>query len=147
MLQYKGCGLSNVYLLNGYERQITNSGTEVLHIEDIEGLHRTIALSMVVNPVDIDGAQFRFLRKEIGMSQRFVAEGLGVQEQTVSLWERGEHPLPQYASVFICALIHEYLLGQPAMRSVIDRAREADKAEARRLLVSRSDQGEWQAAA
>ena len=64
MLQYKGCGLDNVYLANGYERRTTNSGIEVVHIEDRVGLHRTIALTVAMNPLHIDGAEFRFLRKE-----------------------------------------------------------------------------------
>jgi putative transcriptional regulator len=144
MFQYKGCGLDNVYLANGYERRKTNSGVEVLHIQNLEGLHRTIALTLAVNPLEIGGAEFRFLRKELDMSQRVIAGVLGVQEQTVSLWERGDQPVPQYAMVLISAMTREYLSGQPAIKSVIDRVCAVDRAIQRtKLLVERTDQGEW----
>lgn len=144
MFQYKGCGLDNVYLANGYERRVTNGGVEVLHIEDLGGLHRTIALSLAVNPLEIAGSEFRFLRKELDMSQRAVAGVLGVQEQTVSLWERGEQPVPQYAAVFISAMVREYFSGQPAIRAVVDRVCAVDRAiERTKLLVERTEQGAW----
>ena len=143
-MQYKGCGLDNVYLANGYERRTTNSGIEVVHIEDMDGLHRTIALMVAVNPLDIDGTEFRFLRKELDMSQRVIAGVLGVQEQTVSLWERGERSVPQYAAVLISAMAHECLSGQAALNIVIDRVCSADRAiEKAKLLIERTDQGSW----
>lgn len=144
MFHYKGCGLDNVYLANGYERRTTNSGMEVMHIEDMAGLHRTIALTVAVNPLEIGGAEFRFLRKELDMSQRAIAGVLGVQEQTVSLWERGEQPVPQYAAVLICALTREYFSGQAAMKNLIDRVCSANLAIAKtKLLIERTDQGSW----
>ena len=144
MFQYKGCGLDNVYLANGYERRTTNSGMEVMHIEDMEGLHRTISLTVPVYPLEIGGAEFRFLRKELDMSQRAIAGVLGVQEQTVSLWERGEQPVPQYAAVLISAMAREYFSGQAAMKTVIDRVCSADLAITKaKLLIERTDQGSW----
>jgi DNA-binding transcriptional regulator YiaG len=144
MFQYKGCGLDNVYLANGYERRKTSGRTEVLHIEDLEGLHKTIALTLAVNPLEIGAAEFRFLRKELDMSQRVIAEVLGVQEQTVSLWERGEQSVPQYAKVLIATMTREYFSGHAAMKSVIDRVCAVDRAiERANLLVERTDQGAW----
>ncbi|MBM3451491.1 MAG: helix-turn-helix domain-containing protein, partial [Armatimonadetes bacterium] len=39
------------------------------------------------DPVRLTGAELRFLRRELNLSQRRLAELLGVEEQTVSLWE------------------------------------------------------------
>lgn len=144
MFQYKGCGLDNVFLANGYERRKTNGGIEVLHIEDLEGLHRTIALTLAVNPLEIGGGEFRFLRKELDMSQRAIAGVLGVQEQTVSLWERGDPPVPQYAAVLISVMAREYFSGQPAIKTVIERVCAVDRSiQKARLLVEHTDQGAW----
>ena len=103
-----------------------------------------IALTVAVNPLEIGGAEFRFLRKELDMSQRAIAGVLGVQEQTVSLWERGEQPVPQYAAVLISAMAREYFSGQAAMKTVIDRVCSADLAIAKaKLLIERTDHGSW----
>ncbi|MBS0365360.1 MAG: helix-turn-helix domain-containing protein [Proteobacteria bacterium] len=144
MLHYKGCGLDNVYLTNGYERRKTNGGHDILHIEDIEGLHRTIALTIAVNPAAIKDQEFRFLRKWLDMSQRSIAEILGVQEQTVSLWERGEQDVPQYAALFVCTMVREYISGKAAMQAIVDRLRDVDRAIGKAdLLVELNSQGAW----
>ena len=67
---------------------------------------------------------------------------LGVQEQTVSLWERGEQPVPQHAAVLTSAVAREYFAGQAAMKTVIDCVCSADRAiEKAKLLIERTDQG------
>lgn len=86
MYHYTESGLRNIWLVNGYVARRTAYGKTV-SIRDLEGLHRYIGLVIARQP-NLSGPELRFLRKELGMSQRELAEFVGTSEQNVSLWER-----------------------------------------------------------
>jgi DNA-binding transcriptional regulator YiaG len=132
LYRYRGCGLDNVYLVNGVSCRKLASGEEAIAIEDIEGLHRAISLWLVESDASMDGPQFRFLRKELDMSQRQIAQLLGVTEQTVSLWERARSPVPQPADILLRALMKEMLNGHVELKAMIERFNKLDR-EARAL--------------
>ena len=67
MYHYAECGLSNVWLLNGYRQHAIPYGDAVV-VEHVENLHRAIALTLVHRKPHLSGAEFRFLRKELGLS-------------------------------------------------------------------------------
>ena len=69
---YKESGLDNVYLENGYEAIETPYGTGMA-IKDTEGLHKVIGLWLVAQPIPLNGAELRFLRMEMELSQRELA--------------------------------------------------------------------------
>ncbi|KGK42947.1 hypothetical protein LH51_03460 [Nitrincola sp. A-D6] len=87
MYHYRSCGLPNVYLKNGYTEHTTDYGPGV-SIEDIEGLHKAIALAITESPTKMTGAEFRFLRKELNLSQKRLGDAMGVEDQTVAGWEK-----------------------------------------------------------
>lgn len=132
LYRYKGCGLENVYLVNGYSVRKLGSGEEAVAIEDIEGLHKAIALHVVESSAPLTAKTYKFLRKELGMSQRQVAQIQGVEEQTVSLWERAQQPVPQSADVILRALTKEKLSGHPELAKLIERFNALDR-QAREL--------------
>jgi DNA-binding transcriptional regulator YiaG len=109
MYRYTECGLRNVWLKNGYRRHKTPYGPG-LSIDDIPALHRAIGLWIVGNRPRLTGAELRFLRKELDLSQKRLAEILGVEEQTVSLWERRGR-MPTLADRFLRALYREGVEG------------------------------------
>ena len=86
MYHYTESGLRNIWLMNGYVVKRTPYG-ETVSIRDLEGLHRYIG-SVIAEQPRLSGPELRFLRKEMGMSQRELAEFVGTSEQNVSLWER-----------------------------------------------------------
>ena len=86
MYHYTECGLQKVWLENGYKLHKTPHGKGV-SILDVAGLHHMIGRSIALRP-RLTGAELRFLRKELDLSQRNLATLLGVSEQIVSLWER-----------------------------------------------------------
>src|SRR5262245_10544638 len=86
MYRYTEAGLRNIWLMNGYAVKRTPYG-ETVSIRDLEGLHRYIG-SVIAKQVRLCGPELRFLRREMGMSQRELAEFVGTSEQNVSLWER-----------------------------------------------------------
>lgn len=87
MYQYFGCGLEGIFLKNGYSTVETPYG-EAIRIEDVEGLHRAIALDIIRQPFPMSGHQFRFLRKEQELTQAECAAILRVDVQTVANWEK-----------------------------------------------------------
>jgi len=75
MLRYNKCGLGNVWLRNGYTIKQTRYGKAVV-IRDVEGLHRAIAKALS-RKRKLSGTEFRFLRKEIGLSQEALGRIFG----------------------------------------------------------------------
>jgi transcriptional regulator with XRE-family HTH domain len=86
---YAASGLDNVFLLNGVSKTMTDYGPMV-HIESINGLHHAIGLHIVEKPEPMSGREFRFLRKQMGLTQSELAEHLGVTDQTVANYEKGK---------------------------------------------------------
>lgn len=116
MYHYIECGLENVWLINGYTvREIDGYG-QVVSFDDLCGLHKTIGISLTKKNY-LSGDEFRFLRKECELSQAKLAHSLGVQEQTVSLWERGTG-IPKYAIKAIKGLYLEYVDEHPTFESI-----------------------------
>jgi DNA-binding transcriptional regulator YiaG len=86
---YVASGLDNVFLLNGVSESMTDYGP-MIHIENVNGLHRAIGLHIVEKSEPMTGREFRFLRKQMDMTQSELAEQLGVSEQTVANYEKGK---------------------------------------------------------
>lgn len=60
-LHYTQCGLPDVWLLNGFCRRETPYG-DAVSVENINGLHRAIALYLVKKKAELTGSELRFLR-------------------------------------------------------------------------------------
>lgn len=87
--KYTMSGLDNVYLLNGYTITHTPYG-DAVSIVDVDGLHKMIAQALINKAQRLLPAEFRFLRKEMKMTQGLLAEIFGVTSQTVARIEKGE---------------------------------------------------------
>ncbi|MCA1778640.1 MAG: hypothetical protein LC637_04455 [Xanthomonadaceae bacterium] len=99
MYHYRECGLPNICLLNGYRTLETEYG-EAVSIEDVEGLHAAMCQTLVEEkPSPLTGAEVRFIRKYLDLTQASLADFLGLKEQSVRLWEsRGnEREVPSSA--------------------------------------------------
>ena len=87
---YVQCGLDNVWLTNGFALEETPYGVGV-RIDNAEALDRAIAKYLTEKPSPLTGAEARFLRLMLDMSQKRMGELLGGrQAQTVALWEKSE---------------------------------------------------------
>lgn len=86
---YLASGLDNIFLLNGVTEKATDYG-QMLHIEDINGLHNAIGLHIIEKPELIEGRELRFLRKQLGLSQSDLAQQFGVSDQTIANYEKGK---------------------------------------------------------
>lgn len=132
---YTECGLNNQYLLNGYEDIDTDYGPSVL-IHNVEGLHYSIARSIVEAQPHITGREFKFVRKQMGLTQQKVAKIFGCDVQTVARWEKSGR-VPRPADHFIRYLF----LGVPITTSAEKLARGLP--ESRAKITLEFDNSDW----
>lgn len=142
---YKSCGLDNVYLLNGYQERVID-GVKAVSIHDQDGLHRTIAQQLIEKPAPLTGDEFRFLRIELDLSQKALADLLDVQDQTVAKWEKGQtKKVRGMADVLMRALARERLLNQhgPIYEFLCEMSRLDNRIDDQRIELRETDDG-WQ---
>jgi putative transcriptional regulator len=145
MYHYQECGLRNVWLANGYDQHDTPYGAGIA-FHNVGGLHRAIARDLIAKGGKLTGAELRFLRKEMGLSQAKLAHMLGNEEQTVALWEkRGGQP--KIADRFIRAIYREQQEGNAHIQEMIDRLIDSDAEDSEARLVLEQDGEDWKIAA
>ncbi len=127
MLKYTGCGLRNVWLQNGYAMKQTPHGKAVA-IQDVEGLHRVLA-KMITRKPRLTGAEFRFIRKELDLSQAALARMFGCEAQTIALWEKNKVRMPKLADRMLRLIYQEHAEGNVKIREMIERENDTDRKE------------------
>ena len=136
---YTEGGLRNIWLANGYTVRKTKYGDGV-SIHDVDGLHRAIAHA-VANKPHLTGAEVRFLRKEMGMSQRGLGELLGVTDQAVALWEK-KGRLPKTADRLLRLIYVEHEGGNVPIRATIQRINDIDQ-HGDEQIIAEETKGRW----
>lgn len=126
MYHYKMCGLPNVFLANGYEIKETPYG-EAVAIQDVEGLHRAIAKVLVENEKDFSGAEVRFLRKLLDMSQSSLGQVLGVSDQQVANYEKEKKPVSQSSDKLLRVLVEQHIGGNKTLIELVERINRIDR--------------------
>lgn len=139
---YTESGLQNVYLQNGYSITETPYGKAV-SIVDVQGLHRVIGQTLA-HKSHLTGAELRFLRKEIGFSQRMLADILGCTEQNVSLWERRGR-MPKTPERLVKVLYLEKTQGDVRVEELLQELCELDRHIEERLQFEAAG-GSWKVA-
>ncbi|WP_262363537.1 helix-turn-helix domain-containing protein [Xylella fastidiosa] len=77
-------------------------------ITDLQSLHRSLSLALALKPATLSGAEIRFMRKELELSQPEFAARLGTTTQTLAAWEEGRAVLPDAADKTIRVLINAH---------------------------------------
>jgi putative transcriptional regulator len=141
---YTACGLDNVYLLNGFKLRSTPYG-KGFSIDNIDGLHAAIGKRLIHERKTLSGKEIRFLRHEMDMSQGALADLLGVDEQTVARWEKGQAGVSGPADKVI-RLLYAETIGADAdvARTLGHLARLAERA--RRTLLFEERGASWRPA-
>ena len=122
MCHYRECGLRNIWLANGFEEHDTLYG-EGVAIHDLEGLHRTIAHGLVGKGGKLTGAELRFLRHEMDLSQAKLADR------------------------FIRAIYRELNEGNAHIRDMIEQLVDSDVEDAEARITLTQDGEGWKRAA
>ncbi len=125
MYHYTDCGLSNVYLQSGYHVE-TFEGEEYISFEDIDGLHQAIGHHLTAKKKLLTGEEFRFFRNEFNQSRRALGEMLGVDQQTIGRWEKGESPVPRWADATIRQLYLESIDESSSLSLVFEQLAEIE---------------------
>lgn len=124
---YTDSGLDNVWLENGYTVHQTPYG-EGVSIQDSDGLHKAIGQWLVSLPKPLNGAELRYLRLEMDLTQKSLAGILGQDEQAVRRWEKArKRAIHGSADRLLRALYGEYVEGDGSVRSMVDRLAELDQ--------------------
>jgi DNA-binding transcriptional regulator YiaG len=143
MYHYTEVGLQNVWLANGYHVRKTSYG-QAVSIEDADGLHQAIGRVLACKS-HLTGAEFRFLRKELDLSQHRAADLLGTTEQTVALWEkRGK--IPKTADRMFRAIYLETVDGNVKLKELIERVADLDRKVEEKMVFQDTESG-WLKAA
>ena len=124
MYHYVECGLPNVWLRNGFVVKDTAYG-EAVAIEDVEGLHKVIGKMVAEQASRLSGAEFRFLRKELALSQESLADIIDKSSQAVALWEKNDK-VPMMADRFIRGLYLEATTGNAKLMEAITHINQLD---------------------
>jgi DNA-binding transcriptional regulator YiaG len=139
MYHYRESGLDNIYLENGYRRQQTAYG-EGISIIDTEGLHKAIAQDLISAQQPLNGAELRFLRLEMEMTQKDLAAMLGAMEQTLRLWEKNrKKALPGTADRLLRALYSEYAGGKSPVCGMLQRLADVHEREQVRICFRKTN--------
>lgn len=141
---YTESGLTNVWLTNGFKERVIN-GEKAVSIPDADQLHEVIGRTLARKP-HLTGSEFRFLRKELGLSQSRIGQIVGSSEQTVSLWERrGKIPIATQRLIKFVYLSR--LDGNSAICDALDRIIELDAEPDPNRFVFEETQSGWKDAA
>jgi DNA-binding transcriptional regulator YiaG len=120
MYKYTECGLEGVKLKNGFEEYETEHGKGV-GIHDLEGLHAAIGRHLVCNKAVLSGAEVRFLRKELELSQVELANFFGVGESSVRAYESDRTQISGPADRILRVLYLEMVDGEGEVRQLLER--------------------------
>lgn len=87
---YTESGLDNIYLHGLLQYRCTECGEMGAEIPMIKALHRLIAKEIVCKREFLAGDDVRFLRKELSMKSKEMADALAIEPETYSRWENGK---------------------------------------------------------
>jgi transcriptional regulator with XRE-family HTH domain len=85
---------------------------------------------LVARPIPLNGAEVRFLRTEMELTQRDLAGIIGATEQTLRLWEKNRGKfIPGTADRLLRALYSEFIGGDVHIRKMLERLADLDRLE------------------
>ncbi len=87
-LLYRACGLDGIYLHNGYKRVDAGPYGGGVIVEDADELHKAIGLEVALARPYLTHREVRFLREQMGKSQRELGDEIGVSAQMVARYEK-----------------------------------------------------------
>ena len=142
---FTASGLSNVWLLNGFTIETTPHGDGV-RIEDVDGLHKALAHAIVTAKAAFTGEELRFLRKYLQLSQAGLGRLLGLSDQSIARWEKGQGAIDPSAERLVRMVVRERLGEDADWIEALNELAELDEATHGRLELRR-DGAAWREAA
>ncbi|TYL46512.1 helix-turn-helix domain-containing protein [Marinomonas sp. IMCC 4694] len=145
MYHYTECGLSNVFLKNGFVMEQVD-GENYTSIDDINNLHNAIAQSLTDNHTALCPAEFKFLRIELNLSQKMLGYRFGVSEQTIARYEKGQSVIPRTTDAALRSLFMETLEKASSVGYFLDLLSDAEAKQAAREILLEEVDNHWKIA-
>ena len=139
MKKFDDAGLQNVWLANGFSTKDTAYGSVEI-INDVPGLTRAICLALAGKIGRLSGAEFRYLRLHLRLSQKSLAQCFGNTEQAIALWGKtGRVPLSTDKHARILWQAQE--AGNESVKNVVDRINLIDQLVNQKIVVEETKRG------
>ena len=135
-INYPAASLVNVWLQSGFEISSGAWGKTVRYA-DLAGLGAAILCAVVLKSARLTGPEIAYLRRKLDLSQAECARVMGVEEQTLSLWERGKHLIPVPTDALLRRICIEEL------RTAFPRKTRFPRISALVQLATSTRQGEY----
>jgi putative transcriptional regulator len=141
VIQYKGCGLDDVYITSGYERHDTPYGTGIT-VRNLEKLHAQIGLHLTTYRKALSGKEIRFLRNQMDLTQSELARFFGCNVQQVARYEKDQNKLTGPADRLLRVLFEEHIRKTGSVRELLEMIDAMDDSSDVHIVFEDVD-GEW----
>jgi len=136
MYRFTDGGLRNVWLKNGYVERNTPYGKAV-SFHDLDGLVLAICHALINKPGKLTGAEFRYVRNALLLSQKSLGQAVGYTEQAVAKWEKSGK-VPKAIDLMLRLLFARKHSGDKTVSSLLDMLNTLDRIGHARIIVSES---------
>jgi DNA-binding transcriptional regulator YiaG len=144
---YTECGLTNIFLANGFKWIKTGRG-KAIAIEDVDGLNKVIGHLLVTSKKDLSGDEIRFLRHQLLISQNTLGDLLGVSEQAIRRWENGKIAIPKPSESLLRLLYIEHANDREGkIATLLKKISALEEASYEKKLTFKKASRGWKAAA
>lgn len=117
MYHYTDGGLRNIWLSNGYDVKRTPYG-EAVSIQDLDGLIKAICNALIRKRAPLTGAEFRYVRQAMLLSQASLGKTLGRTDQAIAKWEKTSD-VPKFADILIRVLYAAHVDGNEQIKNLV----------------------------
>ncbi|MGO8993683.1 MAG: helix-turn-helix domain-containing protein [Polyangiaceae bacterium] len=90
-----------------HQAPVCAEGHAELSFDELAEYERRAAVVVLSEVSDIGGAEIRFARKSLGLTQARLAGLLEVAPETVSRWETGELPMSRVSRLALLAVVRD----------------------------------------
>jgi DNA-binding transcriptional regulator YiaG len=109
---------------------VCSNGHAELDLETLAQYEQRAAAIVLAEAADIGGAEVRFCRKAIGLTQGRLAEMMDVAPETISRWENDKDPLTRVSRLALLAIVRagdalDRLVREPASPKEVLRVHAA----------------------
>ena len=123
---YVESGLDNVHLKNGYHIVDDLEYGELTTLVNAKGLHEAIGCELAQSNAALTGAEFRFLRVELKLSQKDLGSLLDVDPQTIARWEKGQNPIQRASEIVLRDYYQQTVFGKGNVKKLIEILSQLD---------------------
>jgi len=134
MYHFTDGGLRNVWLSNGYVEHVTPYGNGV-SFHDLDGLVIAICRALCHRPGKLSGAEFRYIRTALLLSQKALGKLFGYTEQAVAKWEKFGK-VPKIADAALRLVFIERHDGHKNATAMVDLLNATDRIANARIVIS-----------